>query len=68
MQAPMRIDPWASQQSTDYARLRDEFGIQAFDPDVLPSPSALMERGVIFGQRGFDVGARAIRMGDPSSR
>jgi tryptophanyl-tRNA synthetase len=61
----MRIDPWASTQSTDYQRLRDEFGIQAFDPDLLAAPSPLMERGVIFGQRGFDVVARAIRMGDP---
>lgn len=61
----MRIDPWASTQSTDYQRLRDEFGIQAFDPDVLPHPSPLMERGVIFGHRGFDLVARAIKMGDP---
>jgi tryptophanyl-tRNA synthetase len=61
----MRIDPWASQQSTDYARLRDEFGIEAFDPDVLPEPSPLMERGVIFGHRGFDRVARAVRRGDP---
>lgn len=61
----MRIDPWASTQSTDYQRLRDEFGIQAFDPDVLPAPSPLMTRGVIFGHRGFDLVARAIRMGDP---
>jgi len=61
----MRIDPWASSQSTDYARLRDEFGIQAFDPDQLPEPSVLMERSVIFGERGFAPVARAIRMGDP---
>ena len=61
----MRIDPWASQQSTDYARLRDEFGIQAFDPDVMPEPSPLMERGVIFGERGFDRVARAVRMAEP---
>lgn len=65
MRGHMRIDPWASTQSTDYQRLRDEFGIQAFDPDVLPAPSPLMERGVIFGQRGFDLVARAIRLGDP---
>ncbi len=61
----MRIDPWASQQSTDYARLRNEFGIQAFDPETVPEPSALMQRGVIFGQRGFDLVARAIRRGEP---
>jgi tryptophanyl-tRNA synthetase len=61
----VRIDPWASQQSTDYARLRDEFGIQAFDPDTLPEPSPLMQRGVIFGQRGFDLVARAVKRGEP---
>lgn len=61
----MRIDPWASTQSMDYARLRDEFGIQAFDPDVLPEASPLMQRGVIFGHRGFDLVARAIKVGDP---
>ncbi|HWH08227.1 MAG TPA: tryptophan--tRNA ligase [Candidatus Thermoplasmatota archaeon] len=61
----MRIDPWASSQSTDYARLREEFGIQAFDPDVLPEPSPLMQRGVIFGHRGFGPVARAIRRADP---
>src|SRR5581483_8635022 len=52
-------------QSTDYARLRNEFGIQAFDPETVPEPSALMQRGVIFGQRGFDLVARAIRRGEP---
>ena len=61
----MRIDPWASQQSTDYARLRDEFGIAEFDPEQLPQPSRLMERGVIFGHRGFEPVARAITRGDP---
>jgi len=65
MRGPMRIDPWASSQSTDYQRLRDEFGIEAFDPDVMPEPSPLMQRGVIFGHRGFDSVARAIRMADP---
>ena len=61
----MRIDPWASTQSTDYARLRDDFGIQAFDADALAQPSPLMERGVIFGHRGFDLVARAAQRGDP---
>lgn len=61
----MRIDPWASSQSTDYQRLRDEFGIEAFDPDVLPEPSPLMQRGVIFGQRGFAPVAHAIRRAEP---
>lgn len=62
----MRIDPWASQQSTDYARLRDEFGIQAFDPDAMPvEPSPLMERGVIFGERGFGTVLHAMQRADP---
>lgn len=61
----MRIDPWASSQSTDYQRLREEFGIQPFDPDTLPDPSPLMQRGVIFGHRGFERVARAMKRADP---
>lgn len=53
----MKIDPWSSKSYQDYARLRDEFGIQAFTEDCwkdLPSPHRLFRRGVVFGQRGFE--------------
>ncbi len=59
----MKIDPWSSRSYQDYARLRDEFGIQAFTEDCwkdLPSPHRLLRRGVVFGQRGFNQIHEAI--------
>lgn len=56
----MRIDPWSSAQFEDYARLRDEFGIQNFDPLGLPNPAKLLRRGAIFGHRGFELIKDAI--------
>ncbi len=56
----MRIDPWSSAQYEDYARLRDEFGIQTFDHMGLPNPAKLLRRGAIFGHRGFDLIKDAI--------
>ncbi len=61
----MKLDPWSSTQYQDYARLRDEFGIDTFDPQRLPHPQKLFRRGVVFGQRGFEYIERAIRNGDP---
>ncbi len=52
----MKIDPWSSSSYQDYARLRDEFGIQEFSSDLwndLPNPHRLLRRGVVFGHRGF---------------
>jgi tryptophanyl-tRNA synthetase len=54
----MKIDPWSSATYQDYARLRDEFGIEEFSEDLwrdLPHPHRLLRRGVVFGHRGFDV-------------
>jgi tryptophanyl-tRNA synthetase len=56
----LRIDPWSSAQYEDYARLRDEFGIQPFDPMGLPNPCKLLRRGAIFGHRGFELIKDAI--------
>ncbi|UCH88732.1 MAG: tryptophan--tRNA ligase [Thermoplasmata archaeon] len=56
----MRIDPWASEQYTDYARLRDEFGIEEFKADGLPNPQKLFRRGIVFGSRGFETIQNAI--------
>ncbi|NPA74600.1 MAG: tryptophan--tRNA ligase [Euryarchaeota archaeon] len=47
------INPWSSQQYKDYAKLRDQFGIGAFDFE-LPDAPPLFRRGVIFGHRGFE--------------
>jgi tryptophanyl-tRNA synthetase len=54
----MKIDPWSSTTYQDYARLRDEFGIEEFSEDLwrdLPHPHRLLRRGVVFGHRGFEL-------------
>ena len=64
----MKIDPWSSSTYQDYARLRDEFGIEAFTEQEwknLPHPHRLLRRGVIFGHRGFDLITRAHENHDP---
>ncbi len=55
----MKIDPWSSQQYKDYARLRDEFGIEEFDFN-LPNAPPIFRRKVIFGHRGFQYVYDAI--------
>jgi len=58
----MKIDPWSSAQFQDYARLRDEFGIESFEPyeSKLPKPGRIFRRGVVFGHRGFERVFEAI--------
>ncbi len=50
-----RIDPWSSEQSTDYARIIDQFGLSNVDSDILPKPGMLHRRGVVFAHRDLDV-------------
>jgi len=72
----VKIDPWSSAQYQDYARLRDEFGIQEYTPDFLarlhekqpdrfPRPQKLFRRGAVFGHRGFEKVEEAIASGKP---
>ncbi|MBN1861879.1 MAG: tryptophan--tRNA ligase [Candidatus Thermoplasmatota archaeon] len=64
----MKIDPWSSTTYQDYARLRDEFGIQEFSEDLwkdLPHPHRLLRRGVVFGHRGFEMIHDAIMKKKP---
>jgi tryptophanyl-tRNA synthetase len=66
----VEIDPWGSNQVTDYARLRDQFGIEAFTQDhwgVFEKPHDLMKRGLIFGHRDFARVKDAILGKDPWS-
>ncbi|KAA0007053.1 MAG: tryptophan--tRNA ligase, partial [Thermoplasmata archaeon] len=52
----VEIDPWSSTTYKNYARLRDEFGIQEFTRQLwgdLPHPHRLLRRGVVFGHRDF---------------
>lgn len=64
----MQIDPWGSAQVTDYARLRDEFGIEPFGPDdwdVFADAHPLLRRGVVFGHRDFARVRDAVKDKDP---
>jgi len=64
----MKIDPWSSSTYQDYTRLRDEFGIEAFNDQNwkhLPNPHRLLRRGVVFGQRGFSLINKAIQQNQP---
>ncbi|MEC8721279.1 MAG: tryptophan--tRNA ligase [Candidatus Thermoplasmatota archaeon] len=61
----LRIDPWSSQQSTDYSRIRDEFGLGSIEGMAIPNPSMLHRRGIIFAQRDLDVVLDSSRRGEP---
>ena len=61
----LRIDPWSSQQSTDYSRIRDEFGLGSIEGMAIPNPSMLHRRGIIFAQRDLDVVLDSARRRDP---
>ncbi len=65
----MQINPWSSSQFADYERLREEFGIEAFDLDryPMPNPSKLFRRGVVFGHRDFHLIHDAMMGGKPFS-
>ena len=64
----MKIDPWSSETYQDYARLRDEFGIEEFSEDLwseLPNPHKLVRRGVVFGHRDFELIRDSVKNGKP---
>lgn len=64
----VRLDPWGSSQFQDYARLRDEFGIEPMTPELwmdLEDPHWLLRRGTIFGHRDFGVVHDAIVRKEP---
>ena len=65
----MQINPWSSSQFADYERLREDFGIGAFDLDrfPIPDPSKLFRRGVVFGHRDFNLIHDAMAGGRPFS-
>ena len=59
-----RIDPWSSQQSTDYARIRDNFGLSSVEISKIPNPNQLHRRGIIFAHRDLDIILECIERGD----
>jgi len=60
------LDPWGSSTVSDYRKLFEQFGIEAFDEVLseVPDPHYLMRRGVIFGHRDYRPVARAMREGE----
>jgi len=60
----MEIDPWGSDSVEDYSRLFDEFGIDEFDASSVEEPMELMRRGIIFGERDYDLVLDAMREGE----
>lgn len=50
-----RIDPWSSQQSTDYERIRSNFGLSDIEISRIPNPNLLHRRGIIFAHRDLDT-------------
>jgi tryptophanyl-tRNA synthetase len=57
----MDIDPWGSDSVEDYSRLFEEFGIREFDVSDVPEPFELMRRGIIFGERDYDLVKDAMK-------
>ena len=64
MTSGSRIDPWSSQQSTDYERIRDNFGLSDIEISKIPNPNLLHRRGIIFAHRGLDTILDRINHGD----
>ena len=49
------MDPWGSNQSTDYARIIDQFGLSSLSGLDLPAPTELHRGGIVFAHRNLDV-------------
>ncbi|DAC36371.1 MAG TPA: tryptophan--tRNA ligase [Candidatus Thalassarchaeaceae archaeon] len=60
-----RIDPWSSNQSTDYDRIIEKFGLDIVDPSSLPNPGILHRRGIVFAHRDLDVVTSCMASGSP---
>jgi len=62
-----KLDPWKSSEISDYSKLFDEFGISPFSEvlDEIQNPHKYMRRGIIFGHRGYDMIAGAMKEGKP---
>ena len=65
MEKTGRIDPWSSDQSTDYSRIVHQFGLSSVDTNTLPNPGMLHRRGIVFAHRDLDVVVDRIGSNDP---
>ena len=63
--ADIGIDPWSSNDSTDYDALSDRFGLQKIDLSSIDKPSMLQRRNLVFAHRDLDVPLSAAERGDP---
>ena len=61
----VRIDPWGSNQSTDYARIVEQFGLSSLDGLNLPNATKLHRRGIVFAHRDLDVVLGAHQRKEP---
>ena len=60
-----RIDPWSSDQSTDYGRIIEQFGLGTVDPNEIPNPGMLHRRGIVFAHRDLDVVVGCMNSSEP---
>ena len=59
------IDPWSSEQSTDYDRMIEQFGLTPMELGSFPNPGMLHRRGIVFAHRDLDVITDSITKGAP---
>ena len=60
----LKIDPWSSNQSTDYSRIIEQFGLSSMDMVKMSNPSKLHRRGIVFAHRDLDVVLDAKNSGE----
>ena len=60
-----RIDPWSSEQSQDYSRIIEQFGLSTVNPTKLPNPGMLHRRGIVFAHRDLDVVLGCMERAEP---
>ena len=60
----VKIDTWSSNQSTDYSRIIEQFGLSSMDDVVMNQPSKLHRRGIIFAHRDLEVVLDAKNSGE----
>jgi len=59
----MKLNPWSDSTITDYGKLFKEFGIEKFKCPKEFSDFSLFSRGIVFGQRDFNVFYKAWKSG-----
>ena len=61
----VKIDPWASDHSTDYDLIARKFGLDQINVDELTNPSMLHRRGLVFAHRDLNVILEAANNNSP---